>query len=197
MPDFVGVLLFIFFFIVLPILSGSSKKKKQTGQSPQRPAQVPSQPLNTPPASKVEEDFEKRLTEARKRVQEAIEKQESASQVPSSTTYQAPPPVSKPVFAPTPVAPYSPQAAPKKASLETTVPLGGNLEGNISKSKELKKPKDSSVKQRLEKPAQKESYIKSKMSLPIGLKSRDIMAGLVWKQILDKPKAKKRYLDRF
>ncbi len=194
MPDFVGVLLFIFFFIVLPIISGSSKKKKQKRQPPQRPAHVPTQPLNPPPTSSVEGDFEKRLAEARKRVRDAIEKQEPQQVPTASTTYQAPPPASKPVLpVPTPTAsytPYSPPTSPaasKRASLETMVPLGGSLESKTSDKLKITKSIN-----KLKKPLSKKAFIPSK-GLLIGLESKDIMAGLIWKQVLDRPKAKRRH----
>ena len=195
MPDFVGVLLFIFFFIVLPLLSGSSKKKKQKRQTSQRPAHVPTQPLNPPSTSSVEGDFEKRLAEARKRVREAIEKQEPQQAPTASTTYQAPPPVSKPVlpvpipydYSP-PTPPPAPAATPKKSSLETVIPLGGSLESKIGD--ELKRTKGPS---KLKKPLSTRPIIPSK-GLLIGLESKDIMAGLIWKQVLDKPRAKRRHL---
>lgn len=244
-------LILVFIFIVLPVISnliragqkrgkkGQAKKQQrpennqpqfpaeqrqvETTQARQRPV-VQAEPPSVSDNSKA--DFERRLAEARARVQQSMETGNDSArgaraQVPQQTRQQTrSQPTARQTQAPRPVS--------QSRGLEVLNPLGGqpakarsiesgSLEGQSlerpSLERQFQRPKSQSASRNsaarnqgsiqsrpnasgsifgeLTKRPRAKASVKNPDKL-LSMDDKSIMRGLIWKQILDTPKSKKR-----
>ena len=251
------IILFVI-FIVLPVISNMMKsgQKKNKGKAARRQPtrQVDQgevvQPRPTQPqtvqqvetrqadgAANSKADFERRLAEARARVQQSMSEpssnrsqevpraqasQPQASQARPTARQVAPAQQARPQLRPQPQ--LQPQGRPQQKSLEVLNPLGGqtakaksieskSLEGqSLERSfpaRNSRQTLQSSRANPIARAGKANREVTSNSLLgshskksakrsgkdsdrPLAFDSKAIMGGLIWKQILDKPKSKKR-----
>jgi hypothetical protein len=179
-------LLIIIFFIVWPLLNALFRRSEQ--RRPQRPRPPERQPpvqQRIPQQPEPSSDFERRLEEARRRVQEAMG-QESQGQLvrPRETQRSQPPPPERRQAAPPPRERRRPEAPPPATRERTAGSIYGTelgTEGREIGGQEERRPV-SAYAARAQRSAQ----------LPIGLDSTALPQAIIWREILDKPPARRR-----
>jgi len=257
-------LILVFIFIVLPVISNlirasqkrnqnRNKRRKPQAQAGQAPQQAPLQPQAQAPvvsrqqvessqssasADSAKSDFERRLAEARARVQQSMAEGNSGGQVAqpqvqqrqqparaqapqqTQTQTQRTQPTARQVVPQTQTAIPNArrQARPQQRSLEVLKPLGGknakaqSIESGSLEGQSLERPIRT---QRRHTTLSQHQDNRKATSLLLGglskksttrhgrksitdsdrlltMDDKSIMRGLVWKQILDTPKSKKR-----
>ncbi len=171
----ISILLFVF-FIVVPLLSRLQGRRQPPTRSrpvrPTTPAQVDQDRASVPQQSgDLDDSFLKRLEEARRRVQEALD----ADSVPSEPRQKASPPPQDTVVSPEPATtahPFLPARTPSKTPV--AVPTRVVNRADMWRTDEVQPP----VARR------------SLSSGVISVKGRSIVQGLIWHMILSEPLGK-------
>ena len=222
--NLITLLLFIV-FIVVPMLSRAGRKGPQRGKSgtPTKPGQRPqtqgqaqsrggtqqSNPSTTglpqqstsgqPSVPSMSDDFSKRLEEARRRVQEAMEGQSTQGRTPqppagqeSASDLFRPKPAPQQLSTPnTPIGTPPPSLVTQRPVSQSFLPSESETASGSFQS--LSKRKKTGVS----KPLQVQRSLGTKR---IKLQGRlltfgetDLMRGIIWKQILDEPRSKQSW----
>lgn len=235
--DIISLLLFLV-FIVVPILSRVGRRKPQQGRgtNPQTKPQTrgqatpqrgqaaqgrgasvgrsSSQPSSQQtPEPSMSDDFSKRLEEARRRVQEAMEGQSaqgrnapSTGQESAGDLFRPSTPASSPQQLSTPNTP----STPLPTSLVTQRPVSQSFLPSESETASgsfggsLGRFSGQSLGQRkkmgVSKPLQVQRSLKGKRAKLQGrlltFGESDLMRGIIWKQILDEPRAKQSWREQ-
>ena len=185
-------LLILIFFIGLPLLSRLSRRG---GRSPSVPSRPPSQPRvmgkrqrEIPQQLPADEDFLRRLEEARRRVQEAMNQSGRTEAQPphpqQSGQTQTPPSPPPPVPSATPAGPIripAPLQVPSGPLLQTSVPPPAEREGPEGRS-------DLPIR-RVRRATGQGNEGRNRQ---ISADRQDIINGIIWKQILDRPPWERR-----
>lgn len=195
----ISILVFIL-FIGLPLLNrlrrgGRSRTARRTARPPEPP-----RPLTQPaPATPVQVDegdpVAQRLEEARRRVQEALGQQPAASQTPSQTPSQAPSqaPAQGPTSAPIPPQPVAGSLFGSPAPLDWQ--SGPEAQPSFiprtpSKALEIIRiPRRTRSAARGQLGEEEERGERQTDRSVIDFEATDIIAGIVWHQILAEPKS--------
>lgn len=183
-------LLILIFFIGLPLLSRLSRRG---GRSPSAPSRPPSHPRvmgkrqrEIPQQQPADEDFLRRLEEARRRVQEAMNQSgRTEAQPPQrSGQTQAPPPSPPPV-------PSAAPAGPTRIPAPLQVPSGPLLQTSVPSPAESEVPEGRSDLpiRRIRRAAGQGNEGRNRQ---ISADRQDIINGIIWKQILDRPPWERR-----
>ena len=188
LDSLISLLIFII-FIGLPLLNRLSRSRRGSAP-PRRPPGPPGQPGRTPPTlgapdaetrppAEMDETFARRLEEARRRVQDAMGGPGSgpSAQTPAGTGSQgqattAPVPVPPPAAAPFIPAATRPETPPERRELETGT--------GIRRSQPLERTRRG-----------KRSARETRDRL-LSVAKRDILSGIIWKQILEEPAHQRR-----
>lgn len=178
-------LLILIFFIGLPLLSRLSRRG---GRSPSVPSRPPSQPRvmgkrqrEIPQQLPADEDFLRRLEEARRRVQEAMNQSGRTGAQPPQQSGQTQTP---PVPSATPAGPIripAPLQVPSGPLLQTSVPPPAEREGPEGRS-------DLPIR-RVRRATGQGNEGRNRQ---ISADRQDIINGIIWKQILDRPPWERR-----
>lgn len=183
-------LLILIFFIGLPLLSRLSRRG---GRSPSVPSRPPSHPRvmgkrqrEIPQQQPADEDFLRRLEEARRRVQEAMNQSGRTEAQPPQRSGQTQTPPSPP-----PPVPSAAPAGPIRIPAPLQVPSGPLLRTSVPPSAEREGPERRSDPpiRRIRRATGQGNKGRDRQ---ISTDRQDIINGIIWKQILDRPPWERR-----
>lgn len=183
-------LLILIFLIGLPLLSRLSRRG---GRSPSAPSRPPSPPRvmgkrqqEIPQQQPADEDFLRRLEEARRRVQEAMNQSGRTEVQPPQRSGQTQTPPSPP-----PPVPSAAPAGPIRLPAPLQVPPGPLLQTSVPPPAEREVPEGRSDLpiRRVRRAAGQRNEGRDRQ---ISTDRQDIINGIIWKQILDRPPWERR-----
>ncbi len=194
----------ILFFVVIPIMRAISRNQ-QKPPAPGRPQQPPAGrqtpqagPLpkgeTSTPVSTAEAEFQKKLDEARRRVQEATGSRQASTQpVPSQPASQSmrPPPTqtqARPAF-PQAAPPSQAPPPPTQPAMQARPQQSATDFPKMSDPLEVSKPLE--IQRRPK--TKKTQVIKPEMQATFVVNEETVLQGIIWNQILSEPRAKRSW----
>ena len=178
-------LLILIFFIGLPLLN---RLRRRGGRSPSVSLRPPSHPRmmgqgqrEIPQQQPADEDFLRRLEEARRRVQEAMNQSGRTEASPPQRSGQTQTPPSPPAAPAGPTRIPAPLQAPSGPLLQTLVPPPAQ--------REVPEGRSDLTTRRVRRATGQSNKGRNRQ---ISADRQDIINGIIWKQILDRPPWERR-----